>query len=209
MTRKSDSSVFTSEKSFFSIYKGTLLLKPSTSNNIVFFLSVVFFGYYILNTSESEKILLNRARDWAMLGITFATTLLGFLIAGFTVFSSFTSREIFIKSAFVDDPNTKGLSYLKSFFFVFMKVFIYYVAFVFFSFVSYFLLGENSVLKEVCDINGFDSYRIVLNCSKICIFISAVWVIYLVLLLKSFIFNIYHVVMMTLRYEYEKSSNGK
>lgn len=207
MSEDQNNNPFTTEKSIREIYLETLKLRPSTSNNLVFFVAAVFFTVYVCNTQEAERDIIIRAHSWASVGLSFSTTVLGFLIAGFTIFSSFTSKSLFIRSAFIPDPNTSGLTYLKSFFFVFMKVFIHYVSFVLFSFLVYFLLGEKSVLYSfLCHFlyeQECSASKVVLACSKISIIILGSWVMFLVMLLKSFIFNVYYTVMTVLRYEYE------
>lgn len=205
---KNDPEYFTAEKSVYAIFRETFKLKASSSNSVVAIIATIVAILYVCCTSEDETGIISRAHDLAVLGITFSTTLLGFLIAGFTVFATFTNKEMFIRIAFLPDPNTDGLSYLKSFFFVFMNVFIHYVGYLFFSFAVYFFLGKNGIVSEIARSYFWNYDMLVLRLSKLSIVIFMGWTFFLVMLLKSFVFNTYHVVMTTLRYEYEKQNGN-
>ena len=67
---------------------------------------------------------------WLSLGFTYATTILGFLVAGFTIFSTMTRTEVFIALA-RKKHDTLGVSQLKFIFFSFLRVFILHIVLIF------------------------------------------------------------------------------
>lgn len=195
----------TSEKSLWDVYKLSKRISPNKFQLILvtltFFLLAINALYFVDNT----QVLLNDVRKWSEIGFSFAITTLGFLIAGFTIFATLSKPGMFL--AMMDHIDTKtGLPTLKYNFFTFMKVFIGYL---FFSiiYLSIVVLGQS---------DGFLDNLVDLLPNSLCIkiiLIKAAYIViggsfmYLLLLLKSFIFNIYAVVMNFLRWEYHQDIN--
>lgn len=64
--------------------------------------------------------------NWLNLGFTYAVTILGFLVAGFTIFSTMTRTEIFVALAEQVHPDLQ-VSQLKFIFHSFIRVFILHI----------------------------------------------------------------------------------
>ena len=127
--------------------------------------------------------------SWTGLGFTYATTILGFLVAGFTIFSTMTRTEVFI--ALSRSPHeTLGVSQLKFVFYSFLKVFILHIVLIF-SCVAI------TMLKDAAGIylSIFTDARFVIVVKKVAVSFIMPSLGYLMistlLHLKTFVWNLY------------------
>jgi hypothetical protein len=200
MSYEFEGSELTKEKSLWEIYKLSRSIRPNKFQFFIVSISIVLLtvNAFVLNVNTSD--LLSDVRLWADKGFDFSITTLGFLIAGFAIFSTLSKPEMLLKMMAHKNKAT-NLPTLKYNFFVFMKVFIFYI---FYSvvYLSIILFGQKG---------GFFGNFINLlpesHCIKIVLIkISYVVVggsfVYLLFLLKSFVFNIYAIVMTFLRWEH-------
>ncbi|WP_102315747.1 hypothetical protein [Vibrio cyclitrophicus] len=200
MTYKFDPRELTQEKSLWDIYKKAFLIFPSKLQIIMVFLVALGLGINAYFFEENTSILVSDIRIWASLGFNYAITTLGFLIAGFTIFATLTKPDMML--AMMEHPNKRyKLPTLKYNFFVFIKVFVSYI---FFSivYVLIILLGqENGFISHIIDLLPYSIQikQIIVKTSYIIIGCSF---IHLIMQLKSFIFNIYMIVMNMLRWEH-------
>lgn len=65
--------------------------------------------------------------SWTTMGFDYSITILGFLVAGFTIFSTMTKVEIFIALTLATHK-TENVSYIKFIFYNFLRVFINHIA---------------------------------------------------------------------------------
>jgi hypothetical protein len=151
---------------------------------------------------ESDNVLLSDVRKWAEMGFSFSITTLGFLIAGFTIFATLSKPKMMLAMMDHIHPET-NLPTLKYNFFAFMKVFIAYVV-VSIIYLLVILFGQP---------DGFATNLVEVLPHHKCIRSSLIKVsyvvvggsfVYLLLLLKTFVFNIYTIVMNSLRWEYHE-----
>jgi len=192
----------TSEKSLWDVYKLSRRILPGKFQVFLVLLVMVLLGVNAFLFSPDVTPILNDARSWALMGFNFAITTLGFLIAGFTIFATLSKPKMML--AMMGHVNNEtGLPTLKYNFFAFMKVFI---AYLFFGMIYLFvvLFGQS---------NGFLGNFIELFPLGHCLKVVAIKVgymiiggsfVYLLLMLKSFVFNIYMIVMNSLRWEYHQ-----
>lgn len=192
----------TSEKSLWDVYKLSRRILPNKFQyiTIIFVMMLLTINAFIF--VDGSQSILRDVRKWSELGFNFSITTLGFLIAGFTIFATLSKPKMML--AMMDHVNQEtGLPTLKYNFFTFMKVFIAYIAFSV-VYLLVLLLGQP---------DGFLSNLIPLLPNSHCVKTIAIKVayiiiggsfIYLVLLLKSFVFNIYAIVMNFLRWEYHQ-----
>lgn len=189
------------EKSLWAVYKLSwrlpkpyfLLIAP------IFGLTLICFALY---ANVSNKDLISFVRDILDLGISFATSILGFLIAGFTIFATLTDRKLFVKLAAITNPDS-NLSWLKHLFVVFIHTFTQYIA----------LLSVSIFLKLTTQPNGIFSWVITHYFANACALknyslamtfgVLSGWIFYLTLLLARFVFNTYHACMLTIAVEGE------
>ncbi|ELB2784385.1 hypothetical protein QNE30_004304 [Vibrio alginolyticus] len=204
MRYKFNPNELTEEKSLWDIYKKAFVIFPSKLQ-IAIVLTVVIclsINAFVLETNTAT--LLSDVRGWASFGFNFAITTLGFLIAGFTIFATLTKPDMML--AMMDHSKKEyNLPTLKYNFFVFIKVFISYIFFAV-VYVLAMLLGQKG---------GFLSNAIELIPNSLCVKIVLTKVgyvvigssfVHLLLQLKSFIFNIYMIVMNMLRWEHREKN---
>jgi hypothetical protein len=134
---------------------------------------------------------------WANVGFTYTATMLAFLLAGFTVFSTITKPGLFAELAQIQHPKSP-LTELKFIFFVFMNVFIHYLAFMIVCAVILLFGTANgplvligSLFKKI-SVSGFD----VLQHSFFVFF--GTWFIALLLKLKSFVYSLYSMILIVI-----------
>lgn len=192
----------TSEKSLWDVYKLSRRILPSKFQVSIVVTVTVLLTLNSFILSDDNSVVLQDVRKWAEMGFNFSITTLGFLIAGFTIFATLSKPKMML--AMMDHINKEtGLPTLKYNFFAFMKVFIAYILFSFL-FLTIVLFGQkDGFLGNVIDLLPHS------GCIK-SILIKTFYAIvggsfvYLLLLLKSFVFNIYAIVMNFLRWEYHQ-----
>jgi len=164
-------------------------------------MTVVIFFTLILDTAyfpEKYSYRMESIRSLADLGLGFGSTILGFLIAGFTIFSTLTKPELF-RRLYERRHEPSGLTYLKVNFFTFAEVFVVYS----FTLVACYLVkifgGANGLAASIVKtsaLNPINGYYLdktwIANVSWV---LFCTLLFYSLLALKSFIFNTYHTVM--------------
>ncbi|BBL59899.1 hypothetical protein [Methylomonas koyamae] len=204
MPYKFDDSLLTNEKSLWDIYKSARKIQPNKFQLLLVLLVMLFLGINAFIFESNVPIMLSDVRVWAANGFNFSITTLGFLIAGFTIFATLSKPEMML--AMMEHTNKEtGLPTLKYNFFTFMNVFIAYIALALF-YLLIILLGQphgfmSNFLALLPDESYFKATLI-----KISYVLVGTSFVYLLLLLKSFIFNIYAIVMNFLRWEYHANN---
>ena len=190
----------TKEKSLCDIYHSAKRIKLSKFNK--YFMIFVFFAVSVRSfyLSDDVIILLEETRKWSEIGFNSSIAILGFLIAGFTIFATLTKPSMLL-TMMEHRHNETDLPYLKYNFFCFMRVFIYYIIFIII-YLSVMLFGSKDGLFEffIKSLPYSDCIRIF--SIKFCNVIIGSSLLFLILQLKTFIFNIYSIVMNSLRWEY-------
>ncbi|NWC95040.1 MULTISPECIES: hypothetical protein [unclassified Pseudomonas] len=189
----------TEEKSLWAIYikARRIPFNPFNLWSTILVTILVITQYCVLEIPIDEKLKI--VRDFSSMAIGIAVSVLGFILAGFTIFATISQPEMFVAMS-KHRHEISGLSYLKNNFFIFMRVFIYYLIYtVFCLFIITFgiqggIFHKLSTLSPIsCHINewliGF-SY----------VFLHA-GLFFLLTQLKSFIFNVYHSVMTAIRWK--------
>ena len=197
------------EKSLWQVYVRARRLTGSKFNHwatrlgTLLILATISYGMYFqeprLFTSTD---IIAWVREWSITGISFATSTLGFLIAGFSIFASVTNKRLFITLAHLDYRDT-GVSRLKFIFFNFIVVFLHYLSFLGMCLFVKLFLGPSGPLSLIVT----DAIGGCLRLQEILILISSLiigtWFIAVVLMLKSFIWNLYQAVLLAIATEAE------
>lgn len=138
----------------------------------------------------------------ATVGFSTSIGLLGFLLAGFAFFATVSDRLMFCRMAEVKHAGS-GLSYLKYNFFGFMRVFCEYLVFAFACLLAVYVAEQGSPLRKYLSnvLTECDQCR--LHSAAIALGVFSGAFVYLLMQLKSFIFNVYHVVMTSIRWSLE------
>ena len=191
----------TEEKKLWDVYVQSRRIPSNRFNAITTSFVFLVLAANAVFTSQTSFEILNLVRALAENGFTIAFIAIGFLLTGFTVFSTITQPSLFLAMAKVTNPES-GLSYLKHNYFVFLRVFIYYLGFAVFS-LSIMAFGHpgGAMPTLVSYFPSSDFFEVLLV--KACYVVILTWYYFLVVQLKSFLFNIYHSVMTSLRWEHE------
>jgi len=197
-----DDAELTSEKSLWDVYKQSRRILPSKLQTFVVLATRLCLGVNAFVLVDNDALLLRDVRKWAEMGFNFSITTLGFLIAGFTIFATLSKPKMML--AMMEHTNKEtGLRTLKYNFFAFMKVFITYI-FVSLVFLFIVLMGQSDGLMANVIPLLPKSSCVKSSIIKVTYLIVGGSFVYLLLLLKSFVFNIYAIVMNFLRWEYHQ-----
>ena len=203
------------EKNLWQVYVRARRLTGSNFNywatrlGALLILVTISYGMYF---SEPRLItpteIIAWVREWSSTGISFATSTLGFLIAGFSIFASVTNKKLFIALAHLDYRDT-GVSRLKFIFFNFIIVFLHYLSFLGICLFVKLFFGPSGPLYLIVQ----DAIGGCLRLEEILVLISALiigtWFIAIVLMLKSFIWNLYQAVLLAIATEAEFIDRNK
>ncbi|ELI8304738.1 TPA: hypothetical protein ACPY5Y_000893 [Yersinia enterocolitica] len=193
---------FTKEKSLWDVYRMTKNIEPTWFNIIVILLifSILSINSFLIS---SEKLLITSLQSWVLISFNFSASMLGFLITGFTIFATLNKPDFFLKLMKFTHENS-GLPYLKYVYGVFMKVFICFTTYIMFYLSIIMFAQTNGPLSEIVKIipYGADLKSFFVKITYVAVGCSAV---YLVLIIKTFIFNIYAILMNSLRWEYHSN----
>jgi hypothetical protein len=183
------------EHSLLDVYRISRLT-PANGLNVAVSLTVFFVCCtYCVVVGQDQTNVLAILRQVTSDAIAFAASVLGFLIAGFTIFVT-TRPEVFLIMARI--PHKAGVSYLKYNISVFMLVFIHYLCFTIVCMVLrvFFVTnGPAELFLHSLPVTE-EAARAAKNYGIAIIFtLFVTWLFYILMLLKSFIFNVYHVLM--------------
>jgi hypothetical protein len=153
-------------------------------------------------------------RMWAAQGFTLTMTIVAFLIAGFTVLATITKPALFVELAQVlhrdDDGKETGLTELEYIFFAFINVFVHYLAFLLLSTFLVLFGTPNGPLAMVSfglrSVLAPKSFALLFHVLFVAM---GTWFISLILRLKSFIWNVYQVVLIVIVADQQESTKGK
>lgn len=198
-----DPAELTSEKSLWDVYVLSRRIHPNWAQIVLILGAMGLLSWNAFFLQENTALLLADTRSWANNGFSFAITTLGFLIAGFTIFITVAKPEMML--AMMDHRDNKtGLPTLKKNFFAFMSVFIAYLV----------CAGMYLFVLLLCQSGGVVSSLVMQLPEPVQVrdgLIKVGYVVlgssfaYLLLMLKSFIFNVYAIVMNFLRWEHHNS----
>jgi cytochrome bd-type quinol oxidase subunit 2 len=120
----------TSEKDLWSVFLLSRKVRPSRFSFWVTLLVASALLITAFRFSVPTEIILRDARKWAEIGLNYAITTLGFLIAGYTIFATVADPKMMLAMMEHTDCET-GLPTLKVNHIKFMKVLIDYLIWIF------------------------------------------------------------------------------
>lgn len=197
------------EKTLFALYRNALRIPFSRFNIGISSAGGILTLLASLWTAKCTD-LFDSLSALSVIGISSSVSLLGFLLAGFSFFASVSDRLLFCRMA--ELQHECGLSYLKYNFLVFMRVFVEYLAFSVISLLVLTLLQKGMPFRDHFGpiLDAWEWPKAVaisikpgtiLGASFLGLYVG--FFLFLLLQLKSFIFNIYHVVMTNIRWALE------
>lgn len=193
----------TKEKNLGEVYWKARKIGSTRRNFYVAMVVLVLFGFLAavdwyfdvkVLTLSALHTLVNQIAE---IGFLLTTSILGFLIAGFSIFASITRPDIFAGLAKLDHKDT-GLSRLQFIFFNFLLVFIHYLAFLAMSIVLKLGLPLAPALVDAVSSNLASTSALIWWSAVGFIAVLLGWLTFLIMLLKSFIWNIYQAVLVVI-----------
>jgi hypothetical protein len=192
---------FTKEKSLWAIYLQARRIPTNKFNaittGIVFVLSVLTCWLSGETVAATAKFV----RENANLGFNASLAVLGFLVAGFTIFATISNPAMLIRMGGMRHADS-GLSWLKYTFFVLIRTFIYYLVFAAFCF-SIISFGRSGGLAGIAANWSPYPAEIRFGLVKVASVAMITGQYFLLMQLKSFVFNVYHAVVAALRWRAE------
>lgn len=193
------------EKDLWSIYRAARVI-PSSKFNLW-----TTAGFFIILTiqvcffSQAIETQVEAVRKYAELGFNAALTTMGFLVAGFTIFATLSDPELFIKMGQKLHPETK-ISWLKHNFFLFVRVFIYFMSFIVFCLLVMVFGSKSGLISSLISLSDH-AVKIRVVVASIAYVVLMTGFYFILMQLKSFIFNMHHAVMTSLKWKWDKKND--
>ena len=201
-----DPKELTQEKNLWDIYKESRKIPHSSFNRNTTVLVLILVILESFFTSQPISETTNFVRELSQMGLAITLSTLGFLLAGYTIFSTVTNPRLSLQMAGIDHKES-GLSYIKHNNFIFLRVFIYYLAFAIFC-LFIVLMGHHGGLVPLIVSLAPNPEIVKILLVKTAYVLMFTGYYFLLMQLKSFIFNIYHSVMTSLRWTAENSDGS-
>lgn len=208
------SSDLTREKSLLALWRTSFKFAQRRFNYVVVAVVAIALARYCQLDWDQPQTLMAAFRKIEGTGFSFATSILGFLVAGFTVFVTVIRIDMFLTMARMEKANT-GESVLKYNLSAFIVTFVHYTSYIFACLMSELFLQPGG-LATVAFANA-QTYPILAPwaplthslCSAALLVAFGAWTAYLVLLLKSFIYNVYQVTTVSVAYAWQEADKPK
>ena len=188
------------EKSLLAVYLKSRSYAANRLDQVIRCIAGTTFAamaiYLWLSKSDLFGIAVKSVSSWTSLGFSYSTQILGFLVAGFTIFSTMTRTEIFIALSHANH-DTLGVSQLKFIFLSFLRVFISHI-FLIFMCVAITLLKDTSGIYLGSLVDG--GLAIFIKKIGVTIFMPTLGylIISTLLHLKTFLWNLYQSIVIAI-----------
>ncbi len=203
-----NSAELTSEKRLCEIYHKSRKIPMSKFNLWSTLIVMVSLSINVWISNQSIGDMLDIIRKSAENGLSISLNTLGFLIAGFTVFATLSSPDLSLEMA-NHTHSESGLSYLKYNYFVLLRVFVHFIIFAGFCLAIVMYGHKNGLVSSLIAsvILKYPKLSFLRDCLvEISYVLIYTGYYFLLVQLKSFIFNIYHIVMTSLRWKAEQGT---
>jgi len=203
------------QKSLWEVYNlsRTTLPKPRINRIIFWSSAIIFIGFFLWGIYDGGKHYgsedaVKFLRFSAGQGLSLSIGILGFLIAGFAIFASVTRAELFITLANINYKQT-NINRLQFVFFNFINVFTVYIGLLVFSLLLSVGLVDGSPFALLGGLLEAIYPRAVYPVLLLMIGVLGLWIISALLKLKSFIWNLYQTVLVSIATEAELQERSK
>lgn len=189
----------TEEKSLLAVYLRARRI-PFNSFNLwatIVVVILVIAQYCVLGISLDEKLKIVREFSSAAIGIV--VSVLGFLLAGFTIFATISQPDMLVAMSRHRHEDS-GLSYLKNNFFIFMRIFIYYLVYTVACLLIMVFGVKGGLLNKLVDLSPIACHIKEWLVGVAYTFLYG-GMFFLLMQLKSFIYNVYQSVMTAIRWK--------
>ena len=199
-----DLSALFEEGSLWEIYRrGPSLFRDTFNRSVVIIILMAlttFSSWHLWKITRGIAPLIHFREifmKWAEVGIALTSTILGFLLAGFAVLFTLFKPETILRLQQITRAGQQ-LTELKLLLFVFVNVFVHYVAFLFWCVVVIVCGAKNGPFDGVLSTVAHCWSLIPQVLCHIIFVIWGAWFLVLVLKLKSFIYNLYQSLLLVI-----------
>ncbi|QHM95642.1 hypothetical protein [Kosakonia sacchari] len=199
MINKIDANEITKEKNLWDVYLLCRRISISPFHICIMLTASIFLITNAFFLEKNLPHLISDIRNWSSIGFNFTVTTLGFLIAGFTIFATLSKPDMFLTMMATKHKKTQ-MPTLKYNFMVFMKVFISFIVFTFLYLIIILFCQTNGIIGNIIALLP-NAEKIKPCIIKIGYCVIGTSLIYLLLVVKTFIFNIYAIIMSSIRWE--------
>lgn len=203
----------TREKTLFALWLTSFKFSQRCFNYVVAAAVALGLARYCQLDWDQPQTLMAAFRKIEGAGFSFAISILGFLVAGFTVFVTVIRIDMFLTMAKMEKSCT-GESVLKYNLSAFIVTFVHYTSYIFVCLMSELFLQPGG-LATVSFANAQTYPELVpwapmahSVCSSVLLVAFGAWTAYLVLLLKSFIYNVYQVTTVSVAYAWQQADQA-
>jgi hypothetical protein len=198
----------TREKSLLAVYRKARKVASAPINArfaggvfVALVLALAANAWFDMPIAPYSSLILG-IREVADAGFAFTTAILGFLIAGFAIFASITKPGVFILLAKLDHKK-EGISRLQFIFFNFLLVFIHFLTFLGLCLMVKVTLYSGGPLSGALRWLAESRQLVIVIGASLMFAAMTAWLVFLLMLLKSFIWNLYQAVLVTILTEAE------
>jgi len=189
------------EKKLWDIYLASRRISFSRFNFVTTFIVFLLLCLNSWLTTQTITETIEIVRNMASSGLAITLSTLGFLLAGFTIFATVSQPSLSLRMSEIKHPDS-GLSYLKHNYFIFLRVFIYYLTFSVFCLFIVMFGHKGGLIPLLASYAPYED-NVKFAIVKLSYIILFTGYYFLIMQLKSFVFNIYHAVMTSLRWKAE------
>ncbi|QID17582.1 hypothetical protein G3580_07940 [Nitrogeniibacter mangrovi] len=191
---KEDEEELLQDRSFLSAYLATWKAGfPWKSLVPSMLVCIVLFAYFWIFSPPAWTVA-EKFRGLSSIGFGFATSMLGFLVAGFAIFATATKPELFRSLLCSRDAET-GFSQLRWVFLTFMHVFFHFICFVFLCAVVFLVGGENDAMDLLLSQSGCAEANLKKYIAYGSLLFFTWWFFYLIVLTGHFVFSVYQTLL--------------
>lgn len=192
------------EKSLWQVFKRVPTFWTRKTNALIVSLTILVCAlissldiYAFYSEEVSPFNIIQTIYTLADTGIDFTLTMLGFLLAGFTIFATITKPELFIELADMRHK-TAGMSHLQFIFFSFIGVFVHYLCFLSLCLIVNIGIDQNGDLQSLYEalFNPSEWHSLLLKHFAFCVL--TIWFSIVVVTLKSFVWNLYQIFLLSI-----------
>lgn len=203
-----------SDKSLFDVYCKYGGIWDTSFNKwvVIFSGALCFFGLLASSCFMPEvftkEALVETVRGWTSLAVTFSATILGFLIAGFSVFATVGKPELFIDLAKIESKKNNINNLLQEVMYPFINCFVNYISYLSASLIINFASQKGVVVSSIA--NSIIKDANIVYILPVFMFTFIIWTIIILLKLKSFVWNVYSsMIIFILYYSIANENEGE
>jgi hypothetical protein len=188
------------DKSLLAVYWQSSSYAQNTFDKWVKIITVVVLvglsAYLGYSKTDLFPIAVKSIASWLALGFNYSITILGFLVAGFTIFATMTKVEIFIALTRATHRE-QNVSHIKFIFYSFLRVFINHIMLLF-ACVGTTMLKDSSLIYLGLLADGDAVIRIKKIAVAVMLPIIGYLLVNAMLQLKTFVWNLYQSVIIAI-----------